>query len=176
MNQRDGIGTSLLVALVLAAGGCGSGGATKGEGGVSSCPPGASGAGTMSWLDNGTEVCAASATATFADNSISTTFELTGAATPFGVSFGVSTVLGPGAIVGSYSCVPLDSLSVTFFYTQGGNSIGAQSCDLTLNMQGTAGVHATGTFSASVFTGGDGGTRSITSGVFDAPVTILGSP
>jgi hypothetical protein len=67
----------------------------------------------------------------------------------------------------------LDSLSVTFSYTQEQNNIGAMSCALTLNTQGTAAVNATGTFSATfVITGG--GTKSITSGVFDAPVTIVG--
>ena len=128
----------------------------------------------MSWLDDGTPGCAGWAFATFENTPIYTTFSLTGAATPLGISFGVSTVLAPGAIAGSYSCVPLDSVSVTFNYTQGqGNNFGAQSCELTLNMQGTAGVHATGTFSATFLLTG-GGTKAITDGVFDAPVTIVG--
>jgi hypothetical protein len=46
MNLRDRIGTALSVALVLAAGGCGSSGATKDDGGVSSCQP--AGGGTRS--------------------------------------------------------------------------------------------------------------------------------
>lgn len=61
-------------------------------------------------------------------------------------------------------------MNVTFSYTQG---LAAQSCELTLKMQGTAGVHATGTFSATLMLGG-GATKAITSGVFDAPVTIRG--
>jgi hypothetical protein len=173
MNLRDRIGTALSLALVLAVDGCGSSGATKDDGGVSSCQPAASGVGTMSWLDDGTQACAVSALATFDDTPLYTMFSLTGATTTVGISFGVSTVLAPGAIGGSYSCVPLDSLSVTFSYKQEQNNIGATSCELTLNAQGTAGVHATGTFSAMFVTTG-GGTKSVTNGVFDAPVTIVG--
>jgi hypothetical protein len=171
MNLRGGVG----VVLVLAACGCGSGGAAKAEGGASGCPPGASGGGTISWLDDGTQECAVSATATFVNTSQYTRFSLTGAATPLGISLGVSTVLAPGPIGGTYSCAPLDSVSVTFLYKQGQNEIGTASCALTLNMQGAAGVHATGTFSAT-FTPWttDGGTKSLTNGVFDVPVTITG--
>ncbi len=125
----------------------------------------------MSWLDDGTQECAASVRATFADTPIYTTFSLTGATPTLAISFGVSTVLAPGPIGGSYSCVPLDSLSGTFSYTQGQTNVAAHSCQLTLNMKGTDGVHATGTFSATLITA-DGGTKSITNGVFDAPVTI----
>lgn len=173
MNLRDGIGTALSLALVLAVCGCGSGGSPKGEGGVSSCQPAAGGLGTMSWLDDGTQECAVSALATFDNTPQLTIFSLTGATTTLGIGFGVSTVLGPGAIGGSYSCAPLDSLIVTFNYTQGQTNTFAGSCELTLNMQGTAGVHATGKFSATLMTAA-GGTKSITNGVFDAPVTIVG--
>ncbi len=175
MSLTGGIGTALQLALVLAACGCGSGGAAKTEGGVSSCPPAASGVGTMSWLDDGTQECATSATATFVNTPLYTMFSLTGAATPLRINSGVSTVLAPGPIGGTYSCVPLDSVSVTFLYQQGQNEIGATTCELTLNMQGTAGVHATGTFSAT-FTPWttNGGTKSLTNGVFDVPVTITG--
>ena len=119
MSLRDGIGTALSLALVLAVCGCGSGGAPKGEGGVSSCQPTASSLGTMSWLDDGTQECAVSALATFDNTPQLTMFSLTGATTTLGIGFGVTTVLGPGAIGGSYSCAPLDSLIVTFNYTQG---------------------------------------------------------
>jgi hypothetical protein len=127
----------------------------------------------MSWLHDGTPECADSAVATFQNAPLYTTFSLTGATTTIGIRIGVSTVLGQGPIGGSYSCVPLDSLSVTFYYTQGQANVSPQSCELTLNMQGTAGVDATGTFSAT-FVPAANGTTAITSGVFDAPVTIVG--
>ena len=83
----------------------------------------------MSWRDDGTPGCAGWAFATFENTPIYTTFSLTGAqTTTIGISIGVSTVLAPGPIGGSYSCAPLDSVSVTFNYTQGqGNNFGAQS-------------------------------------------------
>jgi hypothetical protein len=166
-------GLPLGVLLVVAVAGCGSGGAPKGEGGVAGCQPAASGLGMMSWLDDGTSECAVSALATFENTPQLTLFSLTGATTTVGLGFGVTTVLGPAAIGGSYTCAPLDSVSVTFNYTQGQTNIFAQSCDITLNMQGTAGVHATGTFSATLMPA-SGGTKLITNGVFDAPVTIVG--
>jgi hypothetical protein len=167
MNLKVGIGTALSLALVLAVCGCGSGGTGKS---ASSCQPATSGVGTMTWLDDGIEECATSASATFSNNPQYTIFQATNTPPTFGIFFSVSTVLGPGPIGGSYSCVPLDSLSVTFSYTQGQSNVAAQSCELTLNPQGTPGVHATGTFSATL----SGGTGSITNGVFDLPVTIYG--
>lgn len=97
---------------------------------------------------------------------------MTAATTTIGILIGVSTVLAPGPIGGSYSCAPLDSVSVTFYYGED-NNFAPRSCELTLNMQGTAGVHATGTFSATFVPAADG-TTEITSGVFDGPVTIAG--
>jgi len=123
----------------------------------------------MSWLDDGTPVCADS-DATFADTPLYTMFSLNGVATTNRIDIDVGTVLAPGPIVGSYACVPLDSLSVSFLYTLGQ---AAMTCEITLNMQGTPGVHATGTFSATLWPA-DGGTKMITNGVFDAPVTFLG--
>ncbi|HVV52762.1 MAG TPA: hypothetical protein VHO06_24085 [Polyangia bacterium] len=172
MNLRDRIWTALALAFALAAGGCGSSGAAKGEGGVLGCQPILGGGGTMSWVDDGTQACATSAVATFEDTSLSTLFNLVAATTTVGIDFSVSTVLGPAAIGGSYSCVPLDSLSVTFDYTQAKTSTAATSCGFMLNMQGTAGVHATGTFSATLTLTG-GATKSITDGAFDVPVTIV---
>jgi hypothetical protein len=161
---------ALSLSLVLAACSSGSGGASsKSEGGVSGCQPVAGGLGAMSWLDDGTQECAVGTSATFVNTSIYTMFSLSGSTTTLGVGLGVSTVLGPGPIGGSYSCAPLDSVSVTFNYTQGQTSTAATSCQLTLNMQGTAGVHATGTFAATLMTAG-GGTKSISDGVFDVPV------
>jgi hypothetical protein len=171
MDTRVAIAAASLLGIALAGAGCGSGDATKGDGAVSSCQPAASGKGTISWLEDGSPECAASATATFSDNSAGTMIYLTGATPTINIGMGVSTVLGPAPIVGSYSCVPLDSRIVTFSYAQG---MAAQTCELTLNMQGTPGVHATGTFSASVLVAA-GVTKTITSGVFDVPVTILGS-
>lgn len=163
---------ALSLGTALAGAGCGSGGAARGEAGAS-CQPAVTGTGTMSWLDDGAPECAVSALATFENTPQLTLFSLTGATTTLGLGFGVTTVLGPGPIGGSYSCAPLDSVSVTFNYTQGQTNSFAQSCDITLDMQGTAGVHATGTFSATLMLTG-GGTKSITNGLFDAPVTIVG--
>ena len=52
----------------------------------------------MSWLDDGTQECAVSAQATFANTPVFTTFSLTGATATSGILFGVSTVLAPGPI------------------------------------------------------------------------------
>src|SRR5450432_325333 len=64
MNPRCGIAAALSLGIALAVVGCGAGSAAKGEGGVSSCQPSASGLGMMSWLDDGTQECAVSALAT----------------------------------------------------------------------------------------------------------------
>ncbi len=174
MNASCGIGTVLSLGIALAAVGCGSSGAVKSEGGVSGCQPAASGLGMMSWLDDGKLECAVSALATFDSTTTLTLFMLTGATTTVGLGFGVTATQGPAAIGGTYSCAGNDGgLDATLNYTQGTtNNTFAQSCAFTLNMQGTAGVHATGTFSATLMPA-SGGTKSITDGVFDAPVTIV---
>jgi hypothetical protein len=46
------------------------------------------------------------------------------------------------------------------------------NCSFQLNTQGTTGVHATGTF-AGTTTLSNGATKTVTSGSFDAPVTIV---
>ena len=165
----------LPLGIVLAAG-CGSSGAPKGEGGVTNCQATSSTTGTMSWLDNGTSECAVSALATFTTNASLTLFSLTGATTNLGVGIGIESTMGPAAIGGTYSCGGNDGgLSATLNYTQGlTNSTFSQSCEITINMQGTAGAHATGTFSATL-SPASGGPKSITNGVFDAPVTIVGT-
>jgi hypothetical protein len=175
MNMREGVAAALSLGVALAVSGCGSGGAaTKGEGGVSGCQPSASGLGMMSWLDDGTQECAVSALATF-DGTPRTLFMLTGATTTIGLGIGVTATQGTAAIGGTYSCAGNDGgLDATLNYTQGTtNNTFASTCEITINMQGTAGVHATGTFSATLMPA-SGGTKSITNGVFDAPVTIVG--
>lgn len=173
--MRDLPWTVLPLGIVLAVAGCGSGGAAKGEGGVAGCPPASSGLGTMSWLDDGTLRCAVSALATFDSTSTVTLFSLTGATTTVGLGLGVTATRGPAAIGGTYSCAGNDGgIDATLNYTQGvTNNTFAAACEITLDMQGTAGVHATGTFSATLMPAA-GGTKSITDGVFDAPVTIVG--
>jgi len=173
MNTRAAIATALLLAIAPAGAGCGSGGAAKGEGGVPMCQPTASGAGTMSWLDDGTSECG-DAVATFSDNMLGTTFSLTGTAATIRVDINISTPLGPRPIGGTYGCAPVGSMIATFSYTQGQANVFAQICEFTVNMQGTAGVRATGTFSATLALTG-GATKAITNGAFDAPVTFIGT-
>jgi len=171
MNTRIAFAAALLLGVASAGAGCGSGGAPKSEGGMSTCQPDARGAGTMSWLHDGTTECADS-TATFKDLPLYTTFSLTGQSATTRILINVSTVFAPGPIGGNYTCAPLGSLSVTFYYMPGqANNYGPNTCALTLNMQGTEGVHATGTFSAT-FDPPVEGTTGIMNGVFDAPVTI----
>jgi hypothetical protein len=176
MNMREGVAAALSLGVALAVSGCGSGGAaTKGEGGVSGCQPSASGLGMMSWLDDGTQECAVSALATF-DGTPRTLFMLTGATTTVGLGLGItSSPQRPAPIGGTYSCAGNDGgLEATLNYTQGTtNNTFATVCQITVNMQGTAGLHATGTFSATLMPAA-GGTKLITNGVFDAPVTIVG--
>ena len=71
------------------------------------CQPAASGMGTMSRIEDGTPQCADSAVATFQNLPLFTTFSLSGATATIGIRIGVSTVLGPGPIGGSYTCAPL---------------------------------------------------------------------
>jgi hypothetical protein len=173
--MRDLAWTALPLGIVLAVAGCGSGDAAKGEGGVASCPPASGGLGTMSWLDDGTLACAVSALATFDSTSTVTLFSLTGATTKVGLGLGVTSTLGPAAVGGTYSCAGNDpGIDVTLNYTQGvANNTFAEACEITLNIQGMAGFHVTGTSSATLMPAA-GGTKSITKGVFDAPVTIVG--
>jgi hypothetical protein len=125
----------------------------------------------MTWLRDGTPECADS-TATFQNLPIDTTFSLTGQSATARILMNVSTIFAPGPIGGTYTCAASGSLSVSFYYMPGqGNSYGPNACELTLNMEGTEGVHAAGTFFAT-FDPPVEGTTALMNGVFDAPVTI----
>jgi hypothetical protein len=175
MSARNGTWALLSLGIALAVAGCGSGGAANSEGGVANCQPASTGLGSMSWLDDGKPACAVTASATFTTNATLTLFSLTGATTSLGVGIGIeSTTEGPVPIGGSYACGADDGgIEGTFSYTQGlGTNTFSQSCQISVNMQGTPGLHAMGMFSATLMPAA-GGTKSITDGVFDAPVTIV---
>jgi hypothetical protein len=162
----------LPLGVMLAVAGCGSGGAAKAEGGVVSCQPSYSGGGTMGWRDDGTPVCALSASASVSTDG---TFVVDGMTTTGGISIGIGFPSGVAGMSGAYSCGSHDGGPGTSIVDSVGAGPGyifvAQSCTVSLDMTVTVGARETGTFSATATATG-GGTKSITDGVFDVPVAM----
>jgi hypothetical protein len=166
-----------ILSLAWVAAGCGgsSGGTGTGEGGVpSSCKAASASLGTMSWLDDGLSTCATNALATFTTSAQLSLFSLTASTPSVGITLSVESAQGPATIGGTYQCGTTDGGIIPgFTYAEGTSVFGlSATCSFQLNTQGTAGVHATGTFSATT-TLSNGATRTVTSGTFDAPVTIV---
>jgi hypothetical protein len=168
----------LALTLLLATAGCGgsaSGKADNDGGGLqTSCTSASPSLGTMSWRDDGTPTCATNAIATFTTTAQLTLFSLTAATPTVGISLSVESAEGPAAVGGDYACGTTDGgIIAGFSYTKGTTVFGlSATCAFHLNMQGTAGVHATGTF-AGTATLSDGTTKTVTEGAFDAPVTLV---
>jgi hypothetical protein len=169
--------TSILALTLLVAVGCGGSAGkpgTDGGGVQTSCTSASPSLGTMSWRDDGTPTCATNAIATFTTTAQLTLFSLTAATPTVGISLSVESAEGPAPVGGAYACGTTDGGIVAgFSYTKGTTVFGlSATCAFQLNMQGTAGVHATGTF-AGTATLSDGTTKTVTEGTFDAPVTLV---
>jgi hypothetical protein len=163
-----------LAAAVLAAGatGCGSGGsgvAKDGGGGG-----GASGSGTLTWQDDGTAHQALFASATLVTSSGLQILQMAGGeAGGIGIAFGVSAK--PAVALGTFQCGPGASSGypiTSFSYTADGVDPLYQSCMVSIATLGAAsGERVTGSFSA-VLTKTAGGTKAITAGTFNIPLTV----
>jgi hypothetical protein len=164
----------VLLVVVLLAAGCGSGSSGKGgggEGGAGSCTASLTPGASMSWDENGGFQCAADVSATGLSSATLNLLNLVGSQTSGeGLAFGVTT---PGTpIDGAYSCGASTTDTVTFNYQQGQTPTFASTCSITVTSSGEdGGTRATGTFSGVFDT--PSGTRTLTNGAFDAPVTIV---
>ena len=163
----------LLWVLTLVAIGCGSGsgGKSGGEGGAGSCTASLTPGASMSWDENGAFQCAADVGATGLSSATLNLVNLVGSQpSGEGLAFGVTT---PGTpIDGAYSCGASTTDTVTFNYQQGQTPTFASTCSITVTSSGgDGGTRATGTFSGVFDT--PSGTKTITNGAFDAPITIV---
>ena len=170
---RQVLKVSLVVALVAV--GCGSGSSGKsgggGEGGAGSCTASLTPGASMSWDENGAFQCAADVGATGVSSATLNLVNLVGSQpSGEGLAFGVTT---PGTpIDGAYSCGASTTDTVSFNYQQGQTPTFASTCSITVTSSGgDGGTRATGTFSGVFDT--PSGTKTITSGAFDAPITIV---
>jgi len=120
----------------------------------------------LSWFENGARQCAISVSASHAVSGEVQLLQIGGGVTSGSFAF-VITTMGP--IGGVYTC----GSSATGFPSVLANYNGtaATTCTIDVTNSGTPGVtNASGTFTAT-FTGGIGVPPTITSGVFDTPVT-----
>jgi hypothetical protein len=160
---RDRAGaTALLIGALALLLGCGSdgGGPGGGDGGV--VP---TGSGTLTWLDNGTKHTALYPAGARVTSTMMDMVQVSGGEANTGISFGVS--MPPPLVPGTYPCGVSGTGSriiVSFSYT----SVGLfQGCSVTLtSVGGKTGERAVGTFSAT------GGGKTITTGMFDVPLTV----
>jgi len=168
MNRRGTtLATVALVSIVIGCGGGGSGDA-KGPGACTATgTPGAS----LSWDDDGTFECASSVAVVNTISTSATRLSVT-AAQPsgLGLSFGVTTQLA--AIEGAYTCTPTATAQVSFDYEQGSIDTSSQDCAISFGSSPDGGTDVTGTFSGT-FNLASGATKTVTNGVFDAPVTLV---
>jgi hypothetical protein len=166
----------LLVGITLAVLGCGAGGSAQtNNDGSTSCSARFSPGATMSWQDDGTPECADLVSATYDAASATTIFSIIGSkASGLGVGFGVSTTTGGLTIGGTYPCGASGSFNGTFSYQQGSTDTFASTCSITVNSpDGAGGAPTTGIFSATLTLSG-GATKTISNGVFSAPVSVVG--
>jgi len=167
--------TSLVSFLVIAVAGCGSKGASGGDGGVTGdCHAIIASDGVVRWDDDGAHQCA---DVIAADRSIGSQLDI--------IEIVASTINGPGLIItvsvmpppplgGTYTCDPDAGARTIFSYsTSTKMQAPPTSCTVTFTNPGAPGVHATGTFSATVSPPG-GGSKSITNGFFDVPLFFPG--
>jgi hypothetical protein len=159
------LATAVLASMVI---GCGGGGSSKGPGACTATgTPGAS----LSWDDDGTFECAYSVYATNTITQSSTQLSVT-AAQPsgLGLGFGVTTQLT--SIEGAYTCAPAATVQVSFEYEQASTATFSQDCAISFSSPPDGGSYVTGTFSG-VFNLASGATKTVTNGIFDAPVTVI---
>ena len=156
--------------LVAGVAGCGSSAAGTPDGGGGG---GASGTGTLSWQDDGVAHQASFATAVLVTSSGLQILQISGAeAGGIGIAFGVSAK--PAVALGASPCgaSPGGYPITSFSYTATGVAPLYESCTVGITTLGAAnGERASGTFSA-VLDKTAGGTKAITGGVFNVPLTV----
>jgi len=157
-----------LPALVCAGAGCGSGGSATPMDISPGSPP-------LSWQDDGAAHAATFGSASLVTSSGIQTLQIAGGeAGGIGIAFGVSAKLAVG--LGTFQCGSAAGSTgypiTSFSYTADGVDPLFQSCMVSVTALGTTdGEHATGSFSA-VLTKTAGGTKAITSGVFNLPLNV----
>jgi hypothetical protein len=173
MNRRDRaraaraifrIGALALLPLGIFA--CGSSDTPAGGAGDGSAP--ASGSGPLTWLEDGKRHTAPFGSAARVTSAMIDMVQVSGGeAGGTGISFGVS--MPPPLVPGTYPCgVSGNRIIVSFSYTSAGLY---QTCSVTLTSIGAkSGERAVGSFSATF--PASGGTKLITSGTFDVPLTV----
>ena len=161
------------LALAAVATGCGSSGngAASNDGGGGG---GASGSGTLTWQDDGAAHQALFASATLVTSSGLQIVQIAGGeAGGIGIAFGVSSK--PAVSIGTFQCGPGANAGypiTSFSYTATGVDALYQSCTVSVATLGAAsGERVTGSFSA-VLNKTAGGTKAITAGAFDVPLTV----
>jgi hypothetical protein len=171
MTQTVWLNLAGLVALLLALG-CGE--STNSNNGN---PGGGGGTGTPSarhvtWDDNGVEVKGLVALGVRASSGMTDSLEVIGSNASEGIALAVTALqpLGPQ----TFTCNQTSngqSVSVTTSGPDAGPELATQSCSVVLTEIGMAGGgRAVGTFVA-VINLSDGGSKTITNGSFDVPVT-----
>jgi hypothetical protein len=166
---------SFVSLLVIAVAGCSSKGASGGDGSATNdCHAQIASDGTFRWDDDGAHQCA---DVVAADRSIGSQLDF--------IEIVASTLNGPGVLItvsvvpppslgGTYAC-DADAGAHTIFSYSTSTKMNAPptSCTITFTNPGAPGVHATGSFSATV-SPPTGGSKSITNGFFDVPLFFPG--
>jgi len=161
-----------LAALLCGGAGCGSSGGSTSRDGSGG---GGSSGNTISWQDDGAAHATAFGTASLVTSSGLQILQVAGGeASGIGIAFGVTSK--PRVGLGTFQCgIAADGGGypiTSFSYTATGVDPLYQSCTVAVTALGAAsGERASGTFSA-VLTKTAGGTKAITAGVFDLPLTV----
>ena len=161
-----------LMAMLLV--GCGSGGDSPG-GSVDAGGPGgvATGSGTLTWFDDGSKHTALYPSAARVISSSLDMVQLAGG-DPVGFAVALGVSVPPPLVPGTYACgVTGDRVIGSLTYTVSTtNTLVYESCSIQLTSLGDkTGGRAVGAFSA-ILTLPAGGTKAITNGVFDVPLTV----
>ena len=134
------------------------------------------------WKDDGTTHCASTAEAILGTSTtdnpfdggpiLETSLEVVTVQDETSNTFGF-IVTSAGALGGSYDCTPSGGSVVEITYEEvGAYSATVVSCTLTVTLTPTdGGMVAVGTFSA-LLSIPDGGTKTLSDGTFDIPVTV----
>jgi hypothetical protein len=164
---------SLFLGLILH--GCGSGGGSApGDGGGGTGGAGSGAGGTLIWQDDGATHRAGFAAASLVHGATLDLLQITGGeSTGIGISFGVGSRTPP-IVAGTYQCAQTGTGPiVSFAYTAPNVDPVYTSCTIWITTIGVSGgTHCTGTFSAVFPLTGSGGSKAITAGTFDLPLTV----
>jgi hypothetical protein len=194
-SQASLVGFVFALALAATAIGCGGSSSGKHDGGgvdaadadgssdgTGSCVAEEPAGGVASWIDDGVSRCALIIEPTHMTATSSDNFQLI-AIDPGSVVITLVVSTYGNALLGSYDCTPdggavLEdggaSDYVSFEYVGGAGAYTTQSCSITITAPGSPDQNARGSFSAILAPLGGGPTKTISSGVFDTPVSLTG--